>query len=312
MGRGVSDRTLAKMVARAQAQELRGEVKRERAQVADVKRERRERLAAITAECRALRARHTTDAKRQRAELRDAIAAARDVIKTKCARQRGEADEATAERLIAAIAELDEVRERLRIYLAGVKLPAKDPGRVRGGQRAAELQQEMIDSVAYDLEVNNPQLEPVWRNMARRMPARYRASERRSAVEGFAEWAGDHPGEVAAIQDKLLGRSIDELEARETEERADEREAFEAREAKRLRAGRKLAKVTAASARKLDADAALDRYEAVTGALAVEPDADQVAALRRASDILQSDLISRGLFDPAPAYEDQAVGDVPF
>lgn len=308
MGRGLSDRTLAKLVVRAQTQELREDVARERDQVADVKRARSERLAAITAECRELHARHTTDARRKRVELRAAIEAAQDVIKTKCAHKRGEADEATAERLIAAIAELDEVRERLRIYLAGVKLPPKDPGRVRGGQRAAELQQEMIDSVAYDLGVNNPRLEPVWRNMARRLPVRYRANQRRSAIEGFAEWAGDHPGEVAAIQDKLLGRSIDELEARETEERADEREAYDRREAKRLRAQRKLVKVTAASARKLDADALLDRFEEVTNALAAETDADQVAALRRASDILQNDLVSRGLFE-AGAAVDQAAGD---
>jgi len=286
-------------------------VKHERDQVADVKRARRERLAGITAECRAMRARHSTDAKRQREELRAAITAAREVIKTKCARKRGEADEATAERLIAAIAELDEVRERLRVYLAGVKLPAKDPGRVRGGQRAAELQQEMIDRVANDILGEAPQLEPVWQNMARRMPKSYRASEHRSAFEGFLEWAGDHPGAVADIQDKLLGRTIKELEARELEERSAEREVYEAREARRLRAGRKLAKVTPASARKLDHTAALDKFEAVANALAVESDAEQVAALRRASDILQSDLVSRGLFDQA-AEHDQAAGDVPF
>lgn len=305
---GVSARTLAKMVARAQTQELREEVKRERGQVADAKRARRERLAAITAECRAMRATHTTDAKRQRAELRAAIAAAREVIKTKCARKRGEADEATAERLIAALGELDEVRERLRAHLAGIKLPPKDPGRVRGGQKAAELQSELIDRVAYDLETTAPELEPVWRNMARRMPARYRASANRSAFEAFLDWAGDHPASVAEIQDKLLGRSIKELESREEEE---QREIYEAREAKRLRAASKLAKVTPASARKLDAEAALDKFEAVTNALAVEPDAGQVAALRRASDILQSDLVSRGLFEPAPVY-DTAQGEVPF
>lgn len=306
----ISARTLAKMVAHAQTQELREVVQRERADLADVKRVRRERLAAITTECRAMRAAHTTDAKRQRAELRAAIDSAREVIKTKCARKRGEADEATAARLIDAIAELDEVRERLRVHLAGIKLPPKDPGRVRGGERAAELQTEMIDRVAYDLETTKPHLEPVWRNMARRLPKRYRASAQRSAFEGFLEWAGDHPGAVADIQDKLLGRSIKELEERELEERSAEREAYEAREARRLRAHRKLAKVTPASARKLDPSAALDRYEAVTNALAVEPDAEQVAALRRASDILQSDLVSRGLFEPA--QYDQAAGGVPF
>ncbi len=69
--------------------------------------------------------------------------------------------------------------------------------------------------------------------------------------------------------------------------------------------------MTAASARKLDASAALDRFEEVTSALAVEPDAAQVAALRRASDILQSDLVSRGLFEAPGAY-DQAEAEVPF
>lgn len=298
------------MIARGQSQELREEVTRERGELADVKRARRDRLAGITTECRAMRATHTIDAKRQRDELRAAIAAAREVIKTKCARKRGEADEQTAERLIAALGELDEVRERLRLHLAGIKLPPKDPGRVRGGQRTAELQTEMIDQVAYDLETTAPHLEPVWRNMARRMPARYRASNLRSAFEAFLEWAGDHPAQVAEIQDKLLGRSIKDLEERELEERSGEREEYEAREAKRLRAATKLAKLTPAAARKLDAESALDRFEAVTNALAVEPNAAQVAALRRASDILQMDLVSRGLFDP-PAF-DQAVGDVPF
>ena len=275
--------------------------------VADAKRERRERLKAITTQSRAMRTAHVSDAKRQRDELRAAIAAARAVIKDKCARARGAADEATAARLIAAIGELDEVRERLRLHLAGIKLPPKDPGRVRGGQRAAELQSELTDSVAYDLETTAPELEPVWRNMARRMPARYRASADRSAFEAFLDWAGDHPASVAEIQDTLLGRSIKELESREEEE---QREIYEQREATRLRAASKLAKLTPATARKLDAEAALDRFEAVTNALAVEPDAGQVAALRRASDILQNDLVSRGLFEP-PAF-DQASGDVPF
>ena len=308
--RGVSARTLAKMVAQAQTDELREDVKQERGQVADAKRDRRERLQAITAECRAMRAEHTMDAKRRRVELRAAIAAARDLIKTKCAHTRGEADEVAAARLIEAIGELEEVRERLRLHLAGIELPPKDPGRVRGGQRAAELQSEMIDRVAYDLETTKPHLEPVWRNMARRMPARYRASKYSSAFEGFLEWAADHPGAVADIQDKLLGRSIKELEERELEERSAEREAYEAREAKRLRAQRKLARVTPASARKLDPDAVLDRYEAVTNALAVESDAEQLALLERASEILQSDLIGRGLFS-APDL-DQAAGEAPF
>ena len=307
MARGISARTLAKLIARGQTQEHREQVKAERATVASVKQDRRARLQAIAEQCRALRASHTTDAKRQREELRAAIDTARAVIKDKCKAARG--DEATAQRLIDAIEELSEVRDRLRVHLAGIKLPPKDAGRVRGGMRTAELKQEMIDEVASDIEVHAPELEPVWRNMARRMPARYRASKHRSALEGFTEWAAENAGEVAEIQDRLLGRSVQELEAREEEE---QRDIYEAGEAKRLRDHRRLVKVTAASARKLDSEAALDRYEAVSHAMHQEGDADRAAALRRASDVLHGDLIRRGLFDAPGVEAGKAAGMVPF
>lgn len=310
MARGISKRTLAKLIARGQTQEHREQVKAERGKVAAVKQDRRARLQAITDQCRALRAAHTTDAKRQRLELRATIDAARTVIKDKCKAARGEADEAAARRLIDAIEELSEMRDRLRVHLAGIKLPPKDPGRVRGGVRTAELQEEMIDAVASDIEAHAPELEPVWRNMARRMPAAYRATKHRSALEGFTEWAAENAAEVAEIQDRLLGRSVKELEAREEEEQHD---IFDAREAKRLREHRRLVKVTAASARKLDGEAALDRYEAVSNAMQAEGDADRVAALRRASDVLHADLIRRGLFDALGVEDGQvAAGEVPF
>lgn len=306
---GVSARTLAKMVARAQTQELREAIGEERAQVADAKRTRRERLQAITAKCRAMREAHGTDAKRQRAELRAAIEQARDVIKNKCARARGKTDEETAELLIAAIGELGESRERLRAYLSGLKLPPKDPGKVRGGVRAAELRGEVVDAVAYELEAGGaPELVPVWHNMARRLPRRYQASDRRSATEGFLEWAGDHAGAVADIQDKLLQRSVKELVGREEEE---QREAHEAREAKRKRDLRKLAKVTGASVRKLSAEQVVDRFEEVAIALQDEDDAEAVAELRRAGDILQGDLMLRGLLDGEDDSR-AAVAEVPF
>lgn len=297
------------MIAKAKTEELRAEVAIDRGKVSAVKSGRRERLRRVAAQCKAVRERHMVSAKRRRDALRESIQAARTVIREKCKAKRGDAMEVDAERLIAAIGELADVRDRLALHLAGIQIPPKDPGRVRGGQRAAELLAETIDQVANDLEEVAPELVPVWRNMARRMPARYRPSGRRSALEGFTEWAEDHAGEVADIQDRLLDRSINQLEDIEMEARSDEREEYEAREAKRFRANRKLARVTKASARKLDADALLGRFEAVMGALAIERDDAQSAILRSAYDELQGELQRRGLFQP---FDDHAAADVPF
>jgi hypothetical protein len=301
-------------VARAQSQELREAIGNERAQVADAKRTRRERLQAITAQCRAMREAHSTDSKRQRAELRAAIEHARDVIKNKCARARGKTDEETAGLLVAAIGELEEARDRLRIYLGGLKLPPKDPGKVRGGVRAAEVRAEVVDEVASNLEGSGaPELVPVWRNMARRLPKRYRASDRRSSTEGFLEWAADHAGAVADIQDKLLQRSVTEWTDREEEQ---QREAHEAGEVKRKRELRKLTKLTGVSVSKLGDEQVVERFEQVAIALQDEDDAEAVAQLRRAGDILQGDLMLRGLLDYNSEREDApdegALGEAPF
>jgi len=237
---GLSERTLAKLIARGRTEELREEARTDRAKLVAVKDERRGRLGEISRRCKALRVAHTADAQQQRAQLRAAIGIAREVIKDKCKAARGEAEEATAQRLIDAIAELDDVRDRLRVHLAGIKLPPKDPGRVRGGVAAAELQQEAIDQVVHNLEADYPELVPVWLNMARRMPRRYRATERRSAFEGFLEWAEENAGDVAEIQDRLLGRAVKEWTDREEEEQRAAHEAAEVTRKRRERAIRKL------------------------------------------------------------------------
>ena len=306
---GVSARTLEKMVARGRTQEMRETIRDERAEVADVKRDRRARLQAITEQCRAMRATHGTDAKRQRVELRAAIEHARSIIKDKCAKARGKTDEETAGLLLVALGELEEAREQLRRYLSELKLPPKDPGKVRGGVRAAEIRAEVIGEVAYNLEAGGaPELVPVWHSMARRMPKRYQASAHRSATEGFVEWASDHGSTVLAIQEKGLERDIKDLVGREEEERRD---LHEAAEKKRKRELRKLMKVTAASARKLDDDQALDRFEDIRIALQNGADDETVAKLRRAVDVLQVELLRRGLFEDFTEETYEALPDEP-
>lgn len=296
------------MVARAQTEELREEVRVHREHLATAKADRRSRLAAITAKCRAMREAQTTDAQRRRAKLREAIAQARAIIANKCAKARGKTDEETGREILRAVEELDEARERIKLYLAGIELPPKDSAKVRAGRRRAELLEEEIDEVSTDLEgAGAPELVPVWRNMARRMPKRYRASPGKSTLEGFLEWAGDHSGAVADIQDKLLGRSVKDLEAREEQE---QRELYDAREAQRDRAVRQLTQATAAEVRKLGDEDALTHFEAVVAALQGEDDDRRAAALRRMGDVLQHDLLRRGMLEFEQPMADSA--EVPF
>lgn len=305
-----SARTLQKLVAQARTEELRGEARRERQKLTDAKAQRRVRLQAITEKCRAMRAHQMADSKRQREELRAAIAHARDVIKNKCAKARGKTDEETAAQILAAMGELDAARERLQLHLRGIKLPPKDPAKVRAGQRRAELLQEEIDQVGNELEgAGAHELLPVWESMARRMPKRYRGTDLKAAYEGFLEWAADHPADVAEIQDRALTRSIRELEKREVEE---QRAIHDEREARRRRELRKLTKLTPKAVKKLDHEGALSRFEAVVQALQDERDAAAVAELRRVGDILQSDLVSRGLLAYDPNAGAAAAGEVPF
>jgi len=313
---GVSARTLEKMVARGRTQALRETIRDERAYVAEVKGDRRARLHAITEKCRAMRAAHGTDAKRQRAELRAAIENARGIIKDKCAKARGKTDEETAELLLVALGELEDARDRLRRYLSELKLPPKDPGKVRGGVRAAELRAEVIEQVAYDLEGGGaPELVPVWRSMARRMPKRYQPSAHQSAYEGFLGWAGDHGSDVLAIQERNLQRDVKEWT---DDAGGEQRAAHDAAEKKRQRELRKLTKKwTDAAVRKLDDEQAIERYEAITFALQVEGDDENVAKLRRGADVLKAELLRRGLIDYSDDEaededDDPDKGQVPF
>jgi len=62
--------------------------------------------------------------------------------------------------------------------------------------------------------------------------------------------------------------------------------------------------VTAASVKKQHASEVIERLEQVMAALEAEHDEAHIVALRKASDVLQADLIRRGLFvDQAAAEE---------
>ena len=186
--------------AQRELQALRAQLKAARAQ-------RKVRLKAVTANCRAARRSISQRAKQARARLNASIARTRTNARTLCSASRGQAKHETLSAMDKALAALERERveqKKLRIWLD--KSPSS---RAQAGRGRAERQSESDHDVANNID--DPGLRIVWEAVKSKIRPRGRTSR----TEVFAEWVAEHPSDVYAIQEADAERALHALERQE-------------------------------------------------------------------------------------------------
>lgn len=213
-------RALAKAVRLEQARIRHAEHARYQAQIADIRRRRKELAARVREQCRTARARVKERARTRRAELmaelnrelREMRQAERNRCQLRRARVKLESESAVQrakrERAETVRAErhAEQVERRRRRAQAAIR---KETARA-----------ESDDEVRANLE---PELEPIWERVKRRIHGRPGLSR----TEAFAHWVEENPGEVWAMREELSERRLRALL------REEERAARELRKARR-------------------------------------------------------------------------------
>jgi hypothetical protein len=163
----------------------------------------------------AARAREKAEKARARAEKTARIAEAKE----RCRRAKKD----TTDSFERAILEIDErarsERDRVRAEYARPRKGPPSPERSRGARRAAETRAEQVDLEAQNVE---PDLEPLFRKMARglltearKMNARRRGNAKTHAYELFAEWVEEHPEDVQSFRDAQADAALRRLHGEE-------------------------------------------------------------------------------------------------
>lgn len=164
------------------------------------KAERKHAYQQIAHYCRLGRQNVSARVRRLRAEMRDAVNAKAEKLRT-AQREQCAADQK------AARAELDQELRRVSAELEQERRSFRtNYGRKAGRSTAAERRQESDDEVAHNLPA---ELVPVFRSVARTV----RSGPRRSRTEAFLEWAEENPDQVHAILYEQAERDVARLVA---------------------------------------------------------------------------------------------------
>lgn len=170
---------------------------------------KRERLREVVSVCRQARVVARERARALRAQARAAAHAAidsdRQASRSRCERDKARVRAQDGSTVTKALEALDAERKHQAALRRWQRRAVARPS-ARAVTAIAESDAEVEANIPEDLI-------GAWRAVK----SRIRGTARRSRTEAFIEWASEHAGEVARLQDRQLDAEIRELVAREAE-----------------------------------------------------------------------------------------------